>query len=96
MILHILNKSPVTSSVYQQALSAMGAEDRLLLIEDAVQGGLPQLSCHFEKAAGRLFVLQEDMDSRGLGGRQDPAVSVVDVDGFVRLTEQAVNIVSWF
>lgn len=96
MILHILNRAPSTSRIYQQALDAMGPEDRLLLIEDAVQGALPQLIPYFEPVIGRLFALREDLVSRGLEGRCEPRVLVIDVDGFVALTEEADKTVSWY
>ncbi|HSP57515.1 MAG TPA: sulfurtransferase complex subunit TusB [Halomonas sp.] len=96
MLLHVLNRSPATSRVYQQALAMMGEEDRLLLIEDGVQGALPQMVRHFSDVQGRLFALKEDMASRGLLGRCDASVQVVDVDGFVLLTEQAERTVSWY
>ncbi len=96
MMLHILNRSPLDSRVYRQALMAMGPNDRLLLIEDGVQGALPQLVRHFEEIAGRLFVLREDLAARGLEGQCDDSVLVVDVEGFVTLSEEADKSVSWF
>lgn len=96
MILHILNRSPSSSRVYQQALDAMGSDDRLLLIEDGVQGALPQLVRYLDPVIGRLFALREDLASRGLEGHCDARVLVIDVDGFVALTEEADKTVSWF
>lgn len=96
MLLHILNRSPATSEVYRQALAALGPEDHLLLIEDGVQGAMAALSQHLAKAAGRLYALQDDIESRGLGPHIDASVEVVDMDGFVALTEQAERTVSWF
>lgn len=96
MLLHTLNRSPATSRVYQQALTAMGPEDRLLLVEDAVQGALPKLIRYFAGLEGRLFALREDLEARGLEGRCDPSVQIVDVDGFVLLTEEADKTVSWY
>lgn len=96
MLLHVLNRAPTTSRVYQQALAMMGEEDRLLLVEDGVQGALPQMVRHFSGVHGRLFALREDLASRGLLGRCDASVQVVDVDGFVHLTEQAERTVSWY
>lgn len=96
MILHTLNRSPTDSRVYRQLLDAMGPEDRLLLIEDGVQGALPSLVRHFGELPGRLFVLREDLEARGLEGRCAAEVLVVDADGFVILTEEADKTVSWF
>ncbi|KAA0013514.1 sulfurtransferase complex subunit TusB [Billgrantia pellis] len=96
MILHILNRSPGTSLVYRDTLSAMGPEDRLLLTEDGVLGALTSQVRHFQAVQGRLFALREDLVARGLIGRCDETVQVVDVDGFVTLTEEADKTVSWF
>lgn len=96
MILHILNRPPSSSRVYRDALSAMGESDRLLLIEDAVVGALASQVPHFQEVEGRLFALREDLSARGLDGLCDPSVMVIDVDGFVALTEEADKTVSWF
>lgn len=96
MILHILNRPPSSSRVYREALAAMGSTDRLLLIEDGVLGALTSQVRHFQQVEGRLFALREDLDARGLLGRCESSVQVVDVDGFVLLTEEADKTVSWF
>lgn len=96
MKLHILNRSPATSGVYRQALDAMSADDLLVLIEDAVQGGTLGLVGFFKEIEGRVYALREDLEARGLAGRLDASVQVVDIDGFVDLTEQAEQPVSWF
>ncbi|MGJ7456953.1 MULTISPECIES: sulfurtransferase complex subunit TusB [unclassified Halomonas] len=96
MTLHILNRSPATSEVYRQALSAMGPADRLLLIEDGVQGALCALVDRFDDLQGRLYALEEDLRARGLEPLCDATVVRVDVEGFVTLTEEAERTVSWF
>lgn len=96
MLLHVVNRSPATSRVYRQALAGMSPDDRLLLIEDGVQGALPQLVRYYAGLEGRLFALKEDLESRGLLGHCDASVQVVDVDGFVELTEEADRTVSWY
>ncbi|QFU01613.1 Protein TusB [Halomonas sp. THAF5a] len=96
MLLHVVNRSPANSRVHEQALTGMGPEDVLLLIEDGVQGALPQLVRYFAPIEGRLFALKEDLEARGLLGRCAESVQVVDVDGFVTLTEEAERTVSWY
>ncbi|MDR5865832.1 sulfurtransferase complex subunit TusB [Halomonas koreensis] len=96
MKLHILNRSPGVSRVHEQALAAMGPDDRLLLIEDGVQGALPGLAGAFAAIPGRLFALHEDLASRGLLARCDAAVQTVDADGFVALTEESEQTLSWY
>lgn len=96
MLLHLLNRSPSSSRVPEDALRAMGDEDRLLLIEDGVYGARAPLLASFEAVGGRLFALREDLVSRGLEDRCAATVTVVDMDGFVALTEEAERTVSWF
>lgn len=96
MNLHLLNRSPFSSRILDDALNAMGPEDQLLLIEDGVNGALAGAEHYFVGLEGRLFALREDLESRGLSGRCSASVIVVDVDGFVALTEAADKTVSWF
>lgn len=96
MILHLINRSPVTSRVIDDALAAMGPDDRMLLIEDAVLGGLPAQALAFKNLTGRLFALREDLVSRGLLERCGEHVTIIDVGGFVALTEEADKSVSWY
>ena len=96
MLLHILNRSPATSEVYRQALAAMGPDDRLLLIEDGVQGALGALVDRFAALEGRLYAQKEDLVARGLEPLCDPSVALIDVEGFLTLTEEAQKTVSWF
>ena len=96
MLLHVLNRSPATSEVYRQALAAMGPYDRLLLIEDGVQGAVGTLVARFAGLEGRLYAQEEDLVARGLAPLCAPSVVRVDVEGFVLLTEEAQRTVSWF
>jgi len=96
MLLHILNRSPATSEVYRQAMAAMGPDDRLLMIEDGVQGALESLVGRFGGLQGRLYALEEDLAARGQVPLCDASVTRVDVEGFVALTEEAQRTVSWF
>ncbi len=96
MNLHLLNRSPFSSRVHEDVLNAMGPEDQLLLIEDGVNGALGSAGHYLVGLEGRLFALREDLESRGLLGRCAESVIVVDVDGFVALTEVADKTISWF
>ncbi|WP_280567924.1 sulfurtransferase complex subunit TusB [Chromohalobacter sp. 296-RDG] len=96
MLLHLLNRAPSSSSVHQDVLRAMREEDGLMLIEDGVFGAVSAQVQHFPGLEGRLFALREDLESRGLAGRCDARVIIVDMDGFVALTEDAQRTVSWF
>ena len=95
MLLHILNRAPDTPAC-RQALSAFGPADRLLLIEDGVIGALPAQRAAFPGVEGRLYALHEDLEARGLLGRHADGIQVVDVEGFVALTEACERTVSWY
>ena len=96
MLLHLLNRSAASSHVYRDALRAMAEDDCLLLTEDGVYSALMPLAEHFSEVYGRLFALREDLASRGLEGRCAEQVVIVDMEGFVQLTEDADRVVSWF
>ncbi|WP_106478160.1 sulfurtransferase complex subunit TusB [Phytohalomonas tamaricis] len=96
MVLHILNRSPFASRVHEDMLRAMVNEDRVLLIEDGVSAALKAGITLLPTIDERLYALKEDLEARGLSQRCDPCVNIVDVDGFVALTEQADKVVSWF
>ncbi|MED5294396.1 MAG: sulfurtransferase complex subunit TusB [Pseudomonadota bacterium] len=96
MILHTLNRSPLDSSVYLQALAAMTEADCLLLIEDGVLGCLPAQAGRWPQLTGRVFALREDLASRGLVDACSDSITVIDIQEFVALTEQATKVVSWY
>ncbi|OLO05541.1 MULTISPECIES: sulfurtransferase complex subunit TusB [Salinicola] len=96
MLLHLLNRSPQSPSVYRDLGEAFGAGDHLLLIEDACYAALPPSSAVLEPFAGRVSVLREDLISRGLAERVSPDIAVVDMNGFLALTETHERCVSWF
>ena len=96
MLLHLLNRSPRSLSVYRELGEAFGADDHLLLIEDACYAALPSASAALEPFEGRVSVLAEDLASRGLAERVSPAIAVVDMNGFLSLTESHQRCVSWF
>ena len=97
-MLHIVNKSPLANCTLESCLRvADGGE--ILLIEDAVYAATK--GNVFEKqitaAMGRckVFVLQPDLDARGVGDRMISGVTAVDYGGFVDLTVNNKNCQSW-
>lgn len=96
MLLHLLNRSPQSVSVYRELGESFGENDHLLLIEDACYAALPAASELLAMFEGRVSVLQEDLVSRGLAGRVVPSIAVVDMRGFLALTETHERSVSWF
>ncbi|WP_110647741.1 sulfurtransferase complex subunit TusB [Salinicola peritrichatus] len=96
MTLHLLNRSPQSEGVYRDLREAFGDGDHLLLIEDGCYAALSSGRDAVAAFAGRVSVLKEDLVSRGLEGRVDGAIEVVDMQGFVDLTEIHQRSVSWF
>ncbi|KPQ19772.1 MULTISPECIES: sulfurtransferase complex subunit TusB [unclassified Halomonas] len=96
MILHILTTAP-TSEVAQQVEQAIQAGDTLLLIEEGVTAALnPGLPC-WTQTEYAVFLLEEDLVARGLAGTATHhRLATVDMAGFVTLTEQHAQSVTWY
>ena len=97
-MLHIVNKSPMSSATLQSCLDTAAGGD-VLLIEDAVYAATVGSSSAgmLAAAAGkfRLHVLQPDLDARGMGEKLIDGVNSVDYAGFVGLVASNKNCQSW-
>lgn len=87
--LHILNKPPEHSR-YRLCLSAIGPEDRLLLIENGVLAVTQQPLVERE----RFYALGPDLEARGLT-EHVAQVQAVSFDQMVELTTSADRVISW-
>lgn len=99
MVLHTVNKSPLSHQALANCLKVMGNEDSLLLIEDGVYGALAGTASSDTLAhlasSGRLHVLSEDVNARGLTDRLISNVSQVDYAGFVDLVASHESSMAW-
>jgi tRNA 2-thiouridine synthesizing protein B len=97
-MLHIINKSPLTNSALESCLRVAQSGD-ILLIEDAVYGATTgnAFEARLREAMGRfrIYVLQPDLEARGLADRIIEGVSPVDYGGFVDLTSTNTSCQSW-
>lgn len=94
MILHIISASPFASQTLAQCLSRMAKQDGLLLIQDGVYA-LTDQRLHQQLAVlDKLYVLNEDLQARGLGDGKHSA-ELTDYDGFVALTLAFERTLSW-
>jgi tRNA 2-thiouridine synthesizing protein B len=97
-MLHIINKSPLTNSALDSCLRVAQSGD-ILLIEDAVYAATSgnAFEGKMREAMGRfkVYVLQPDLEARGLADRLIAGVSPVDYGGFVELTTTNKNCQSW-
>lgn len=97
-MLHIINKSPLTNSSLDSCLR-VAQSGEILLIEDAVYAATNgnAFEGKIREAMGRLkvYVLQPDLEARGLADRIIAGVSPVDYGGFVDLAVNNKNCQSW-
>ena len=97
-MLHIINKSPLTSGTFESCLNTAVGGD-ILLIEDAVYAATKGCSIEAKTKAAmgkfKVYVLMPDLEARGLGDRLIEGVSPVDYGGFVDLTCNNKNCQSW-
>ena len=98
-MLHIVNKSHTQTRNLDSCLRMAKDGAALLLIEDgiyaATSGGAA--SSGLSEAVKRLkvYVLQPDVEARGMSGKLIDGVSPVDYGGFVDLVAEHPNNQSW-
>jgi tRNA 2-thiouridine synthesizing protein B len=97
-MLHIINKSPLSSSSLDSCLRAAGSGD-ILLIEDAVyaatRGNAAESKVREAMSRLKVHVLLPDLEARGLADRAIEEVEKVDYGGFVDLVAASKNCQSW-
>lgn len=95
-MLYTLSHSPTQCDL--PALLRLTAEgDALLLLQDGVLAGLAG-SSHLDlllAAPISLYVLQDDLDARGLSGHISHHITVVGYTHFVELTEKHCSQMAW-
>ncbi|SDN11290.1 sulfurtransferase complex subunit TusB [Vreelandella arcis] len=96
MILHILTTAPLSDAA-RQAEQAINPGDALLLIEEAVSAALqPDLDC-WKQTDYPVFLLEEDLVARGFANAASHhRLATVDIEGFVQLTEQYEQSITWY
>lgn len=97
-MLHIINKSPLSSSTLESCLRMNAAGD-ILLIEDAVYaattGNAFEGKLREAMSRCKVYVLQPDLEARGLADRLIAGVTAVDHGGFVDLAAGNSACQSW-
>ena len=96
MVLHTLNASP-SSAAFADCLRLIAPGDTLLLLGDAVYGAVAGSAGRqaLDSSGADVCVLREDAMLAGLANRLDGA-TVVDMDGFVELTERISRQLAWY
>lgn len=99
MILHTVNKSPLSHNALDRCLDVLGADDAVLLIEDGVYAALETKHTNARLQvlidSGRIFALAEDVQARGLQARVMPKVVEVNYAGFVDLVVKYETSMAW-
>ncbi len=99
-VLHIINKSPYERNSLDTCLRLAKADSAVLLIEDAIYATLKS-SAITNKMGQALehhpvYALQPDLQARGVNpDNMIDGISLVDYDGFVKLTIEYDKLQSW-
>jgi tRNA 2-thiouridine synthesizing protein B len=98
-MLHIVNKSPAQTAALASCLRFAKPGQALLLTEDAVYAATATgaLASGLSETARTLkvYVLQPDVEARGMAGRLIEGVTAVGYDGFVDLVAEHATNQSW-
>jgi tRNA 2-thiouridine synthesizing protein B len=98
-MLHIVNKSPFERNTFESCLKHAQKGSAILLIEDGIYAALKGTEAAGKVQAAmkncKFYVLQPDVDARGMKGRVIDGVTSVDYGGFVDLTAEHNPVQSW-
>ncbi|MDH3635639.1 MAG: sulfurtransferase complex subunit TusB [Gammaproteobacteria bacterium] len=99
-VLHIVNKSPFDRNALDTCLRLAKADSAILLIEDSIYA-VRKNSASTEKmqqalASHQIYALKPDLHARGISPENIiDGISLVDYDGFVKLTTEYDKLQSW-
>ena len=96
VILHTLNASP-GSGAFDDCLRAITADDALLLLGDGVYAAMAHSRAweRLRACGAPLYVLRADASAAGVLPLLEE-IEVVDMDGFVALTERYPRQLAWY
>jgi tRNA 2-thiouridine synthesizing protein B len=98
-MLHIVNKSHTQTNSLQSCLRLAKAGHALLLIEDgvyaAVRGHRAAAALHAVLDKFKVYVLQPDLEARGMQAALADGITPVDYGGFVDLVAEHSTSQSW-
>jgi tRNA 2-thiouridine synthesizing protein B len=101
MILHIINKSPYQSNIFNNCLEMIqhsSTMNNLLLIEEAVIAGIENTlyANNLQKLVNmQIYILANDLKARGLDTKIPSAFKPIDHKQFVQLVIEHEKTVSW-
>jgi tRNA 2-thiouridine synthesizing protein B len=96
VILHTLNASPATST-FSDCLRVIATGDALLLMGDGVYAAIANTdpSTRLQASGAEIYVLGPDASAAGVNNLVEGA-TLVDMDGFVALTERFTRQQAWY
>lgn len=96
MILHVLNASPA-SAAFSDCVKLVKPEDAMVLMGDGVYAALPGTRACAQLAASgvQLHLLRNDATAAGVV-LFSHTINVIDMDGFVTLTERFPRQLCWY
>lgn len=96
MILHTLN-CPPSSASFQQCLDHVAPDDALLLMGDGVYGTLDHVDALAVLAdtGAKIYLLADDVAAAGVP-TETGHWTLLDMPGFVALTEQFQRQLAWY
>jgi tRNA 2-thiouridine synthesizing protein B len=95
MILHTVNKSPLTHRSLASCMQFIGESDGLLLLEDGVYAALHDVCSADMSKATKIYAIAADVEARGLKDRLVEHISVIDYREFVNLCTQFDVVKNW-
>ena len=98
-MLHTVNKSPYERNTFDTCLAHVKKGGAVLLIEDgvyaAMKGTAPAKKLEQLMKTIPVYVLQPDVEARGMQTRVLDGVKMVDYGGFVDLAAEHPTVQSW-
>ncbi|WP_028025939.1 sulfurtransferase complex subunit TusB [Enterovibrio calviensis] len=96
-MLHTVSTSPFSSSSLSNCLRYSDPNSEILLIEDAVIAAIDsgQWQQALTSCGRRIYVLHEDVVARGINDEIIKSFKVIDIKGFISLTERHVTQMKW-
>ena len=96
-MLHIVNKSPAQTTALASCLRLARPGHAVLLTEDAIYAATPSgaAACGLTACSLPIYVLQPDVQARGMAGKLIDGVTAVDYGGFVDLVAEHRTNQSW-
>ncbi|MGF1902996.1 sulfurtransferase complex subunit TusB [Aliivibrio sifiae] len=95
-MLHILTKKENIQALYCNELPINTTHDVLLLTQESVYAGILDHKDHaLILSFKQCYLLQEDVEARGVKSLIDDKIQLVNYDFFVSLTQDHSPIVTW-